>query len=352
MEVVAIDSTDPSSFSPDKLTDRYLAKRATDAADSTLRSYRERLERFIEWCEHEGIDEVGDLTPYLVDEYDLHLRSSDNKSVTIKGKLQALSLLLEYGGTIGAVDAETAHSVDIPTLSKGDDISDDRLATEDAKAALNFFRNDISTFGTAMHACLEVTWHVGCRLGGIIGLDVEDFDAANGTLDFGHRPETDTPLKNDEETERLVGISDPVVESLEYYLEREHSRKRDEHGRKPLFSTQQDRPSRSTVRAWCYLATQPCIWTACPHGRRRDRCEYTHRNHASKCPSSRGPHAVRTGSITWQLNSGVDIEDVAERVGSKPNTIRRYYDVADKQERFEERRRNVGNKLDIEKEEE
>ncbi|QLG27721.1 hypothetical protein HUG10_09220 [Halorarum halophilum] len=56
--------------------------------------------------------------------------------------------------------------------------------------------------------------------------------------------------------------------------------------------------------------------------------------HASKCPSSRSPHKIRSGSITWQLNCGVPPEIVAERVNASVSTIKSHYDFATAEERW------------------
>jgi integrase len=187
-------------------------------------------------------------------------------------------------------------------------------------------------------------------MGGIRALDLDHYDADARTLEFEHQPKTGTPLKNKTEGERLVGISEDVADALDVYIARERGDARDEHGRDPLFATAQGRASFPTLRAYSYLGTQPCLHVECPHGRRRSGCEYTERSHASKCPSSRSPHQVRTGSITWQLNQGLGIELVAKRVNSTPATIRRYYDVAGKHEEFEQRRREAERLLDIDTE--
>lgn len=165
---------------------------------------------------------------------------------------------------------------------------------------------------------------------------------------FTHRPATGTPLKNKHDGERLVGLSETVAEVIDTYVARERFEKRDDHGRRPLFCARQGRPSFSTIRGWTYLATQPCHYTSCPHGNDRATCDYVDRSHASKCPSSRSPHRLRTGSITWQLNKGLSVEQVAERVNASPRVIRRYDDKATQKEEFEQRRRAASAELDIE----
>jgi len=60
---------------------------------------------------------------------------------------------------------------------------------------------------------------------------------------------------------------------------------------------------------------------------------------------------IRTGSISWQLDRGVPIDLVAERVNAAPDTIRRYYDKSTELEKFRERRRNITTQLDIDNDE-
>lgn len=93
------------------------------------------------------------------------------------------------------------------------------------------------------------------------------------------------------------------------------------------------------MRVWSYQATQPCLHSPCPHGREREDCQYTERPHASKCPSSRSPHKIRIGSITWQLNIGFPPEVVAERVNASIEVIEQHYDKESPHERMEQRRR-------------
>ncbi|QIO24377.1 tyrosine-type recombinase/integrase [Haloarcula sp. JP-L23] len=329
---------------------RFLRKRQTDATDRTLRSYRNRLDPFVEWCEDNGIECLGDLTAWHIDEYDLARREADLAPTTIKGHLSTLRVFLKYTASVGAVDDDLPEAVDVPPLDATEEQSEERLSAEDATSALSFFRSSRKYFGVSMHAFLEVAWHTGARMGGLRGLDLDDYNADDQYLEFRHRPSSGTPLKNKGDGERYVGIADPVCEALETYIARERSDKRDEYGREPLFCGRQGRPSFTTLRAWSYQATQPCLWTECPHGRRRSSCDWTQRSEASKCPSSRSPHRIRTGSITWQLNRSLSIEVVAERVNATPSVIRRYYDQATAEEEFEKRRRAAETALDIDTE--
>ena len=332
-------------LSPRDARDRFLARRSQENTPQTVRSYRNRLTRFVEWTEEQGIESMGELSGWDLDEYRAARERADVAPTTLKGQMMAVKQLLDYLETIDVVDDGMGEKVNIPKLSREEETSDEKLVTEDATASLTFYRSSQRHFGKPEHAFLEVAWHVGARMSGIRALDLGDFDADRRTLEFRHRPPT--RLKNKDDGERIVGLSKQVTRALRTYIVRERYEKRDESGREPLFSCRQGRPSDSTFRAWSYLSTQPCVSRVCPHGQRRPSCEYVHRNHASKCPSSRSPHAIRTGSITWQLNQGLEIETVSKRVNASPAVIRRFYDKAKRREEFEERRRDQTINLDI-----
>lgn len=327
--------------------DRFLKRRKTEMTERTIRSDKSRLVDFADWCADRDVTTMDEVTPWLLDEYDLDLRDRDLAATTIKSKLTTLRVFLKYCARTDLVDDDLPNAIDTPSLEADEESSDERLEASDAKAALSFFRDSNAYFGVPMHAFLELAWHTAARVGAIRGLDLGDYNADDQYVHFRHRPSEGTPLKNKREGERIVGLTDHVCAALDTYIARERSERRDDEGREPLFCGRQGRLSFSSIRGWSYRATQPCLWTACPHGRRRATCEYTQRTHASKCPSSRSPHRIRTGSITWQLNSGLDIETVATRVNANPDTIRRYYDAATQTEEFEERRRDVEARLDI-----
>lgn len=160
-------------------------------------------------------------------------------------------------------------------------------------------------------------------------LDVGDWNPDERTLTFRNRPNRGTRLKNGREHERKVVISQEPAQVLDQYVVRERADNHDSHGRRPLFTSRQGRPTRSTITNWTYQATTPCLRQECPHSKTRHRCEWTNQTEASKCPSTKSPHPVRRGSITWQLNIGRQPEDVAARAATTPQVIRRYYDQPD-----------------------
>jgi site-specific recombinase XerD len=339
-------SGDPSEMSPNEAQKRFINKRSMDNTDRTIRGYNNRLIHFVRWCEEEDIQTVDELSGWLLDQYAMSLRQDDYAPATVKSRLSTLVQLLKYLANIEAVPSDLPEKVDVPNLEHEQETSDKMLETEDAKALLEYFRDSKARFGTAWHVTLEVFWVTGCRMGAFRGLDLGDYHPDKRYLDFQHRP-PETPLKNGEDGERAVKLPPAVCDALDTYIARERFDKRDEQGREPLFTTRQGRPSFTTIRAWCYLATQPCLYMECPHGKQRPRCAYTDRAQSSKCPSSRSPHQVRTGSITWHRDQGMPIEVTAERVNATPKVIKRYYDKADRLQKMEERREAYTENLDI-----
>jgi integrase len=258
---------------------------------------------------------------------------------TLEGEMWTLKKFTEYMEQLGAVEKDLSDGVRIPDISDEERSDDTRLATEDAIALLRYYRDAPEWRGKRGHAFLELAWNVGARMGGLRALDLRDVHLDERYVEFKHRPETDTPLKNKFQGERAVAITGEVADVLRRFIEYHRHDEHDEHGRQPLLASSKGRPTTNTLRNWSYLATEPCIFMDCPHGKARETCDWAVYNHASQCPSSRSPHQIRTGSITWQLNRGVPPQVVSERVNASLDTIEQHYDKETPVERMERRRR-------------
>ncbi|WP_232702192.1 tyrosine-type recombinase/integrase [Halobacterium wangiae] len=332
-------------LTPREAAERFLAKRQNKNTDKTVRSYANRLRQFVRWAhDRDDVDVMRDLDGWIIDEYERFLDERGDAPATVKGKLVSLQELAKYCVRLDVVDDDLPERIELPKLSKDEQTSDKRLEAVDARRLLEHFRESTRDYGTIHHVVLELMWHIGGRISCFRALDLGDYDDGDRVIRFRHRPPT--RLKDGSEHERNVALTDATADALDFYIERERAEKRDENGRTPLLTTRFGRPAESTLQTWAYQATQPCVATACPHNRERATCHYTEKSHASKCPSSRAPHAIRTGSITWQLNRGLSYVKVAERVASSPETIRRYYDKADLDDELA-RRRPETNDLDI-----
>jgi hypothetical protein len=96
-----------------------------------------------------------------------------------------------------------------------------------------------------------------------------------------------------------------------------------------------------------YFSTVPCRIHDCPHGEDQDSCEWFTQSTAYGCPSSRSPHQVRSGSITWQRNRNVPREVVSERSNASEDIMELHYDKPTKEEALEKRRLRYVENLDL-----
>lgn len=336
---------DPGSLSPREAVERYLRRRQADATDASVQSWKYRLKLFVEWVEGIGLDRVDEIRGYDLDEY-YGLRSGSVAPATLQNEMQTLRQFTEYLEQVGAVD-DLADSVRVPDVDKDEITSDVSLEAEDARALLEYYRRSDSASGSRSHALVELAWWTGARQGALRALDLRDFYPEERYVDVRHRADTGTPLKNKSDGERPIGLPASVVDVLEAYIDGVRYDVLDDHGRAPLLASTRGRPAESTLRDWSYLATEPCLHSACPHGKSRNTCDWVSYDHASKCPSSRSVHQIRSGSITWQLDQGLPPAVVAERVDSAVSTIKQHYDLATPRERLEERRRPFLENLDF-----
>jgi site-specific recombinase XerD len=329
----------PRSLAPREAVNRFVNSKREEISKASAKSYRYRLKLFVEWCEGNGIAFVDDLDGWDFDTYENTRRGNDVAPSTLQNEMKTLRNFTKYLERIEVVEDGLHEKIHIPDVSRAAKSDDTMLTPDDGLALVRGFRNDPELYGRQSHALLELAWHTGARMGSLRALDLRDVYLEEQYVDFRHRPETGTPLKNGIGGERPVAFPDPVADVLDRYVEHHRRDRHDTNGREPLLSSMQGRPTKGTIRDWMYRATFPCHVRECPHGRDPVTCEFKEHNKASQCPSSRSPHQVRTGSITWQLDVGVPPEVVAERVNSSIDIIEQHYDKASAIERMNARRR-------------
>jgi site-specific recombinase XerD len=343
--------SDPEELTVPDAVKRYLRRMRRDKADSTVQTYRLDLRQFVQWCEAEEIERVSELSGL-----DLELfqddRAADLEPASLENQMGLLKRFIKFCEDIGAAPDGLHDTVHVPRASVQEQSSDEKLSTEDATDLLLYFRDESNgLFGSKWHALLEVVWHTGARVGGIRTLDIDDYDSELCVLEFRHRPAQGTPLKNKLDGERDVAILPEVAAALDQYIKEHRHHRHDEAGRAPLFTTrsEQGRLSTTAVRLWMYQATHPCWHTdePCPHNKHRETCSWTSSAAASKCPSARSPHAVRTGAITFHRDRGFDPKDTSERVNASLRTIEKHYDKAERRAKMENRRRPQLDKLSL-----
>lgn len=342
-DITIAGSTDGGDRVPDlnarEATERWLSKLKVSKAEATVSAYHYRLKHFVEFCEREEIDPLRELTGWDIETYETHRRNRDLSPVTLSHEMGTLQSFLEFCAKIEIVDESLPAKVDPPDVPRDAAVDETKLHPDDARALIDHYRGSATDCASRGHALLELAWFTGARLGALRGLDLDDYDAEEEYVRFTHHPQEDTPLKNGTDGERIVGVPSAVCAVLDEYITTNRHQVYDDYGREPLFASTVGRPVQNAVRSWMYLATVPCLHSPCPHGNDAETCDFLDYTEASKCPSSRSPHQVRTGSITWQRNRGVPADVVSKRVNSSVRVIEAHYDKPNQMEEMEKRRR-------------
>jgi site-specific recombinase XerD len=331
-------STQLDPIEPAEAVEFYFDHRAPDLSESTLYNQRYRLGSFVEWCEEEaGIENMNELTGR-----DLHrfrqwrLANDDIKKVTLAGQLQTLKKFLEFAAAIEAVPSGLREQVLMPDVEPEDEARDVLLEESRAKEILEYLEK--FEYSSREHIILALLWHTGIRLGSLRAFDVDDFDPTSPCLELRHRPETETPLKNKKAANRSIAIGPHYADILQDYIQVNRPDVRDEHGRRPLLTSKQGRLSQTSIREAVYKMTRPCMLGPCPHEENPTECEAMEYGQASKCPSSRSPHGIRRGSITWRLRSGTPEAVVSDRSNVSPKVLDQHYDGRSEREKMDLRR--------------
>lgn len=353
-------SDDLRSLNPSDALEMWVERQRAEKSEQTVQSYRYRVQQFVSWLYQQGIDDLNDLTGRDVFRYDSERRGEGLSQSSLNNQLGTIKLFLRFCADVEGVPKELPAKVDVPTLSKAERANEEKLSTNRAETILS--KLERYDYASRDHALFALTWHTAARLGSLRSLDLRDCYLTNDDLDriaheenleedelaefsipfvfFRHRPESDTPLKNKEDGERPVGLSNEVGQLLREYIDISRAQVEDDHGRKPMFTTKKGagRMSKGAIRLRFHIVTQPCRWGPCPHDRDTSTCEALDHGKESRCPSSRSPHRIRTGSITRHRDEGWPPDVLAERVNATPDVIRDHYDQPDLLRRMESRR--------------
>jgi integrase len=340
-------SLDP--ISPAEAVEMYHEAMRDEHAKSTRRSSKHRLRAFVQFCDEEGIENLNAVTGRDLYKYRTWRREGQGdgresvKLVTLKGQLATLRSFLRFAANIDAVEPELYEQVTLPTMKNGEDVSESTLKPERAVTILEYLEK--AHPASRDHIIVLLLWRTGARTGAVRGLDLRDLDldgshprVTGPAVQFVHRPETDTPLKNQKQGTRWNRITEKAARYIEDYIEYHRDDVTDDYGRSPLLTTEYGRPAGNTLRTVLYRVTRPC-WRgeACPHDRDLDECDATHLDHASKCPSSRSPHDLRSGRVTFYRREDVPRRVVKDRLNASEDILDRHYDRRSDREQAEQR---------------
>ncbi len=331
--------TNLEPITPQEALNLYLQEKQTELSDATIYSHNSRLGHFLRWCDERDIDNLNTLTGRDLHRYKLWRRNEGNlRPATVKTQMDTLRVFIRWCEVVDAVTPDLSTKVQSPSLAPGENARDVMLDTEQADAVISHLEK--YEYASLPHVTLLLLWHTMMRRGAAHALDVEDYDPNEQLLSVTHRPETDTPIKNGHDGERLVALNGWVCQVLDDWIADQRPDVTDDYGREPLLATAQGRVHYGTIQGYVYAYTRPCVYTGeCPHDRTLNTCEATvKKQDASKCPSSVSPHAVRRGAITHWLHRDVPPRVVSDRANVSQAVIDEHYDRRTEREKMEQRR--------------
>lgn len=329
-------------ITPENAVELYLQEKATEAAEWTLYSHGSRLGHFLRWCELETIDDLNTLTGRDMHRYKLWRRDDgDLNNVTLKTQMDTVRVFIRWCERIDAVRPDLHTSVVSPDLADGENERDVMIDRETTKAVLAWLGR--YEYASAQHVCFALLWETAMRRGALRALDVDDYDPDSQLLSIHHRPDTDTPIKNQHKGERLIALTDDLCALLDDWIADQRPDITDDHGRAPLIATDQGRAHGQTIQKYVYMVTRPCTYggaEACPEDRDPNECDALQVNHsASTCPASVSPHAVRRGALTHWLQRDVPMRVASDRANVSADVLDKHYDRRTERQKVEQRRR-------------
>jgi len=302
----------------------YLTDRQSELSDSSLQNHHYQLDQFLKWAGGAGeLDHVGDIDPIDVSRF-RRARSDDINTNTMYNQLTVLRLFLRFCHRMGWVEESLPESIVTPTRNgkaRDSSIDPDRLAS---------ILDDLERFEYASldHVILSLLWTASLRIGGLRAIDVGDVNLDDQFIGMQHRPESNTPLKNKQGSEREVNLHGWVCDVLRAWIDDRRPECIDSHGREPLVTTGRDRLHTSSVRVRVYKLT------AC--GGLGEGCVCS--DSASKCDDSVSPHDIRRSSISAWLGDGTEPELLSGRVDTSTSTMSEHYAIRTLTERRQTRR--------------
>ncbi|MCL9815281.1 tyrosine-type recombinase/integrase [Natranaeroarchaeum aerophilus] len=312
---------------PDKALDMYMRHSCGELAKATQVSQLSRLSFFREFCDKHGIENMNNLTGRDLHDYRIWRREDgDLNKVSEKTQMDTLRVFIRFCEKIDAVRPGLSEKVQSPSLNDDENVRESMVSHDQAISIVEYLEK--YQYGSLDHVVWELLASTGVRTGTLHALDVGDYrpEAEHAHLKICHRP-GETPIKNGTSGERRIYLPS-TSEVIDDYLEDQRPDVQDEYGRDPLLATSHGRISKSTIRKYAYKWTRPCALSGeCPHGKTIPECEAAARaNKASMCPSSKSPHPVRRGYLTFELESGVSEAILGERVDVNRFTLRKHYD--------------------------
>lgn len=322
--------------SPTTAFEEYLTRNPEGNRPSTMRSHKSRLAHFVRWCtETADIPDLNELQGPDLEAFKAHQAAAGYAPRTLESQLETVGVFLRFCQRQNYVVSELPYlvpEIDVPPEAESRNRLLDRERATMILAHLASFQ-----YASREHIVWLLLAEKGLRICTLVALDLGDYypptDGAAGYLDIHHRPATGTRLKNGEKSERELGLSASICETLDDYIAYNRVETTDDSGREPLVSTVSGRIAESTVRTYINKWTAPCERSNdCPHGRDPADCIAAQQATNMDCPSKRSPHDVRRGYITYLRRHGVPKEIISDEVDASVAVLDHHYDKTTKAE--------------------
>lgn len=319
-------------ISPQEAVELYLQSRENELAASTLQSQEYRLNHFIRWCKETDRENLNELTGRDIQEYKNWRQADGNlNNVTLKTQIDTVRVFIRFLESINGVRENLSEKIISPTVGK-ENRRDEKLNSDEAKGILEYLSR--YEYASNNHTLLALLWSLGCRMGTVRAFDLEDYDRDNQWLEANHRPESDTPLKNKSDGERLISLKDDLCKLLDDYIRDRRIDSIDDYDRNPLLTTENGRISKNKIRTTVYKLT-------CPEYPENGQNCNPSKPH--ECPDCVSPHAIRRGSITHYLANDAPIEVVSDRCNVSRDILDKHYDRRKETVKVEQRRKQLIN---------
>lgn len=193
--VTSNNSTNLEPIEPHRAQELYLEHKATECTEQTVQSHRYRTNHLIEWLHSTGIDNMNELTGRDLHEFRLwRANEADINKVTMQTQLTTIRVFLQWLVSIEAVPSDLPTKLLIPSVSKEEIQKDDFLDAEHAEAILEHLSK--FQYASRKHALFGLLWETGMRIGEVQSIDQQDINQENLCIEFVHRPDNETTLKN------------------------------------------------------------------------------------------------------------------------------------------------------------
>jgi integrase/recombinase XerD len=150
-----------------------LDAQARRVTPGTLRTYSDRIEPFIRWCNEQGVTLLAEITSTLLRTYFVHLQERNLSSYTVNGIGRALKAFLNFCVKEGLIPESPMRRVTVPKVDKK---ILPAFSVEDVQKLLG------ACEGERDEAIILFLLDTGVRAGEFVGLNGGDIDQHTGSI--------------------------------------------------------------------------------------------------------------------------------------------------------------------------